>query len=220
MSERDNPQNQGNQGGQQPRGQGGQPQGGPQQPPQGGPQQPPQGGRPPAGGGSLVDRLQEPEPKRYIVGITGTFAVLAVAMFLMVLVIGAVGGQPMVSEDYSDLSDDRQELSEKQYVAGLVSSAINIAPFLVLTLVALAGGAIGMRLDRPQNEVLATAGAAAFAGALVFVILGTFLVSTQYPSGDNITGQTVRFGPLILNSIATGIGAAVTSAGAAFLGQR
>jgi len=225
MSERDRAPNQGQRQSQRQASQGSQPPGGPQQPPQ-------RGGRPPGGGGSLLDRLREPEPKRYIVGVTGMFATLAVATFLVVLLTGAVGGLPIVPDGWDQASDSVKEGYQKGYINAILNMFVFTAPVIALGLVTLAGGFIGSRMDRPRNEVLATAATAAFAGAFVFIVLGIFLASTQYSNvsvsgvgsgtglGGNAGDQSVEFVTLLLDGIVTGACGAVAAAGSAFFASR
>ena len=244
MSGRDQPQNQGNQ---QPQGQqggqpqGGQPQGGqpPQgrQPPQGGQQQPPggrqqppggPGGRPPGGGGgSPLDALREPEPKRYLVGIVGMFVFLAVAAFLVIALVGAVGGPPLTNDQFEELEGDEksQQAEERQnsLKRSLVSSAMTLAPFGAIGITGLAGVVVGRELNRPQNDVLVTAAAAAFAGAFLFYLLTVFLTSTQLPSDMQLStlgGDSVAFVPLLIDSVLIGIVSAIAAVGGAYLGTR
>jgi hypothetical protein len=167
-------------------GQGGQPQGG--QPPGG-----PQGGPAAQGGGS--DVLQE-------WGIYGTilFSLAGFGGGLFFFLLDAV------DSDLLQASGGGGGGFGQQIGAGISAIFLYITPWIAVFAAVFVGAGLARRADVDDTMAFKIAGLCTGAGTVVAFILSAFLISTTF------SNLSIKFGGLIINSVAAGGVAAVLGA--------
>lgn len=203
-----------------------------QQQPQQGYQQQGQGyQQPPAGGGGGYGTesggLGSPASKQYLLGIVGTLLVLAVAIGLVVALLGAVSGPPLVEDTGEQLSEEERQQQQQQrqdsFLFTHVQFGMLFAPYVALGVVGVLGLLAGANHPGTLLNKLVVTVVGVVVGTVLFVVVTDFVLSTQIPGGAEETfysDQSLAFGNVITNAISVAVGGAVLAAVGVALGDR
>lgn len=107
-----------------------------------------QGGQPP-----VTEVLKEPAVKQYVRSVAGAMAVVGAGLGIMVVLLGAFGGNPSTSGAQAM----GQQMTEQQYKLGLVNTAIGVAAYVALAVGSVASLLVGVYFDaRARRAVVGT----------------------------------------------------------------
>lgn len=166
------------------------------------------------------------ESRKYLYGIIGIFVVISISLFVMVLLLGSLGGPSLTLDQ--ELTEAQQDQIGDLYEYNLIQGAILITPYIGFVLVIILGLIVSAMSSRPKNEKYKLSAIAGFAGVFIFVFLTVFLLSTQIPeisgslqsgTGTSI-GTSLDSGQLLTNSVVFGLVAALISTGSTYISER
>jgi len=207
--------------------------------------------QPPGGGGNALDALGEGEPNKYLKGIISTMATVGILLGVLVFLLGAIGGFAVLPGAYDDA---RQEIEQQASDTGVPGSSqvsadyidkvesstyktLNgylvslIAPFIAFLMAPIFGIAVAFQMD--DGSKVQTVAAGTFVGAILFMILATFIASLSIPDataflpdglGELATAQmdvstalgSVQFLTLLIDSVVVGTVTAAAAAATTF----
>lgn len=189
------------------------------------PQQPGAGYGSQRGGPSSDGIFASEVMRQYLIGLLGTLVILSVALFLMVALLGSVGGNEFPPDQ--DLSGEQESQLQDLYQFSIAQTALGLLPYIGITIVVVFGLLVGTRLTEPRTEKLKLGAASGFLGVSIFVFVGFMLISTQIPDLSNLGGtrgtilsDSVDTGQLLINSLVFGLAGCLAASGATYFGDR
>lgn len=195
------------------------------------------------GGSSALDDLQRPEPMRFIKGIVGTMVAASVLLGVLIFLLGALGGFPVLPEAAGMVSGMAGVGSifgsSHKLLLGYLTA--EVAPFVAFIMAPIFGALVGFRMQSSARTKQLAAGAGTFSGALAFVVIVTVIASMVIPSASAFTEAassaagtssiapgpstsaaalgslgSVQFGNLIINALLIAVLSGATAAATVF----
>jgi len=150
---------------------------------------------------SVGDLLGEQQTQNYVKAIAGSMAAVGVGIGVMVILLGSFGGSELGTS-----------ISTQQYKAGLVNTALGVAPYVGFAVASGAGLLVGFSLDDQRRATVAAA-AGTLVGAVLLFLLAELIGSTQ------VSQLSVDYGQAVVNAVLMGIGTAIAGGAGAYFGD-